>query len=108
EGALLSAVDSFHRESPLQLGANRRELRKGRLAGLSERVFDGMVARLVDQGHLVVEGPLLRLARFTVALTPDQIALRSRLLEQVVGAGLVGLSPKALAEASPEPEALAL
>ncbi len=108
EGELLVAVDTFHRESPLAMGANRRELRRGRLAGLTERVFDGLVARLVDHRQIVVEGPLLRLARFAVTLGPEQAALRARIRAAFDDAGLAGRSAKALAEGLPDPQTIAL
>ena len=57
EGALLLALEAFHVEQSLSLGAHRRELRRGRLAHLTERVFDALVDRLAQAGMVV--GPPL-------------------------------------------------
>jgi selenocysteine-specific elongation factor len=108
EGALLESVEAFHRESPLSLGANRRELKRGRLAHLSDRVFDGLVERLAATGAIVVRGPLLRAASFGVAMSAAQEALQARVLESISAGGLEGLRPKDLQETHPEPEVPAL
>lgn len=107
-GLLLDAVARFHLDQPLALGAQRRELHRGRLAHLDERVFDALLARLAEQGGLVVDGAMVRAPGFAVALDPAQAALAERVVGSIAGAGLDGLRPKALHEAHPEPEVAAL
>jgi selenocysteine-specific elongation factor len=104
EGALLEALEAFHRESPLTRGANRRELRRGRLGHLSERTFDALIERLASGRTVEVEGPLLRLAGFSVALSAGDRALRERIVATLTAAGLEGVAPKELHEKHPEPQ----
>jgi len=108
EGALLMALEAYHRGQPLSLGANRRELRRGRLGHLGERVFDALVERLGETGPVVVEGPLVRLTGFSIQLTEAQVVLQERLRASIEEAGLAGLAPKALHERHREPEVAAL
>jgi selenocysteine-specific elongation factor len=108
EGALLESLERYHAENPLSLGPSRRELRRERLAHLSDRSFDALVDRLVSVGTVKVEGPILRFGAFRVALTAGQQALRERLTASFVAAGFGGLLPKALHEKHPEPEVAAV
>ncbi len=98
EGLLLDALLAFHREAPLSLGANRRELRRGRLAHLPDKVFDGLVERVAEHGAAVIEGPLVRARTFEIALTRPQQALQQQLTEAVATSGLAGSTPDGLRE----------
>ncbi len=108
EGALLEALAAFHAEHPLALGAHRRELRRGRLGHLSDRVFDALVDRLAALATVEVAGPLLRVAGFEVVLSPEQVALKEAVERTIDEAGAGGISPRALHAAHPEPEVAAL
>ena len=99
KGALLESLALYHGEHPLSLGAHRRELRRGRLAHLPDRVFDDLVDQLADGKAVVVEGPIVRASAFEVALTDDQQALRDKLLQNIVEAGLTGRSTRDLVAA---------
>ncbi|MCO4744765.1 MAG: selenocysteine-specific translation elongation factor [Proteobacteria bacterium] len=108
EGALLQALTAYHAELPLSLGAHRRELRRGRLAHVDEKIFDGLVDRLSD-GHLIdVHGPLVRLASFHVEPTPEQVVIKDRVAASLAAAGFAGIAPKVLHETHSEPEVEAL
>ncbi len=107
-GALLEALAAFHAAQPLALGAHRRELHRGRLAHLPERVFDAVLARLASQGAVEVDGALVRASGFAVALEPGQQALADAVVASIERAGLEGLRPKELHTAHPEPEVAAL
>jgi selenocysteine-specific elongation factor len=107
-GALLEALASYHAEYPLSLGAQRRELRRGRLAHVSERLFDALVERLSELGSVDVEGPMVRIAGYQVKLTDAQETLRNGLLATIVGVGVAGILPKEVHTAHPEPEVAAL
>lgn len=107
EGALVESLAHFHTENPLALGAHRRELRRGRLGHLPEKLFDALVDRL-GGGQIQLSGPLVRAAGFQVALDPDQLGLKADLEATIRSAGLGGLKPKALHAAHPEPEVAAL
>lgn len=108
QGVLLEALAAYHHEHPLSLGAHRRELRRGRLAHLPDRVFDALVSKLSSELSVVIEGPLVRIAGFEIALTPEQEALRAKLLEAVEAAGLAGRTTRELATAFPSDEVSAL
>ncbi|HHO52629.1 MAG TPA: selenocysteine-specific translation elongation factor [Deltaproteobacteria bacterium] len=108
QGVLLEALASYHHEHPLSLGAHRRELRRGRLAHLPDRVFDALVDKLASGLSVVIEGPLVRIAGFEIALTAEQEALRTRLLETVRAAGLAGKTTQQLTTAFPADEVSAL
>lgn len=108
EGMLVEALATYHLDNPLTIGAGRRELRRGRLGHLPDRVFDGLVERLAAVGTVVVEGALVRAAAFQVQLTPEQEALQARIETAVGQAGLQGADPDSLREAFPSDELDAL
>ena len=95
-GLLLDALAAFHGANPLQLGAHRRELKRERLGHLSDKVFDGLVERLISSKMAASDGPLLRMAGFQVQLSEAQRDLQDRVVERISAAGLVGMEPKAL------------
>jgi selenocysteine-specific elongation factor len=107
-GALLEALTAFHQSQPLALGAHRRELHRGRLGHLDERVFDAVLQRLSEQGAVQIDGALVRATGFAVALDDEQARLADAVVASVEEAGLEGLRPKPLHTAHPEPEVAAL
>ncbi|MBX2798051.1 MAG: selenocysteine-specific translation elongation factor [Myxococcales bacterium] len=108
QGALLEALAQYHHEQPLSLGAHRRELRRGRLAHLPDKVFDALVDELSATSALVVEGPLVRIDGFSVELTDAQRALSDKLLGEIRAAGLGGRALKDLGGAEEAPALLRL
>jgi selenocysteine-specific elongation factor len=108
EGALVESLAAFHATRALALGAQRRELRRGRVGHLPDRLFDALVERLAAVGLVTLEGPLVRLKGFAVELTPPQAALQVAIRETIAAAGLSGVTVKALHEAHPDPETAAL
>jgi selenocysteine-specific elongation factor len=90
-GILVDAVERWHVGNPLAAGPPRRELRRGTLAHLGERVFDGLIARLVEQGELELEGPRLRRRAFTVQLSAAQQDAWADALRRCQAAGLEGV-----------------
>jgi selenocysteine-specific elongation factor len=103
EGVFVAALQQFHEANPLLRGANRRELRRDRLAGLTERGFDALIDRVAAAGAIRVDGALVRLDRFEVVLTPAQAALRTRMLAAITAAATEGVANKALHEAFTDP-----
>ena len=108
EGVLLESLEHFHRETPLSLGAHRRELRRGRLGHLPERVFDAIVERLDQVDSVVLEGSLVRLRGFQVQLNPHQQAIQKRIFTTLQTAGVSGITLKKLCERHKEEEVVAL
>jgi selenocysteine-specific elongation factor len=103
QGALLDALASYHSDNPLSLGAHLRELRRGRLGHLGDRVFDALVGYLSENKSVHVDGPLVRIAGFSVQLDAEQEALRQRIQTTLASAGLEGVEPKDLHKKHPEP-----
>lgn len=103
EALLTEAIHGFHRDQPLALGASRRELRRGRLAHLSDRTFDALVERLARRSIIEVEGPLLRRTGFQVALDPRLERLRGAIRHTIGASALEGIPGKKLSEAHPDP-----
>jgi selenocysteine-specific elongation factor len=64
------ALQSYHSQYPLRRGAPAQEIRS-RL-GLSQPVFQKVLSRLAQEGHLVEEGQQVRLPDHQVSLTPAQ------------------------------------
>lgn len=108
QGALLEALAAYHEAQPLSLGAHRRELRRDRLAHLTDRMFDALLERLSAISAVRIEGPLIRVEGFAVALSATEQALRDRVLRVVSEAALSGVAPKKLHEAVPSPKVQAL
>jgi len=108
QGALLEALTSFHTENPLALGANRRELKRGRLGHLSPRLFDALVEQLASSSSVQVDGPLVRVVGFEVGLDADEQALKARLEKSIQQAGVGGIKPKELHAKHKEAEVSAL
>jgi selenocysteine-specific elongation factor len=108
EGLLLEALATYHLDHPLALGAGKRELRRGRIGHLSDRVFDGLVERLASSGTVVVEGAILRATAFRVELSDDQRRTQETIVRAVAAAGLQGTDPDKLRKDIPTPELDAL
>lgn len=108
ERVIVAELRAFHGREPLALGMPARSIHGAALGHVSERVFDAIVARIVDAGRVSRTGALLADADFDVRLTDEQHA-EARSIEQTVEkAGLVGLSPKELHELHTGPATLAL
>ncbi len=88
EQHLLEDLAVTHRNSRLSTGVGRRELKRGRLTGLSAPAFDALIGRLEAQEALVIEGPRVRLPDWRVVLEPDEQTACDRLLLRLEAAGL--------------------
>jgi selenocysteine-specific elongation factor len=108
EALMLAALSAYHLEHPLVPGANRRELKGGMLAAVTDKVRDGVIERLVLADQVVVSGPLVRRADFAVRLTSAQEAAQGAILAAIVESGLVGMTTKAVVERAATPDAVAL
>ena len=102
---LLDALEQWHKQRPLVRGVPRRELLRGIFQRLPKQVFLELIEQLHAEGAIVLEGPRLRAAGFTVQLTPQQQAASDALEATIAAAGLQG--PRADAHRS-HPELLQL
>jgi selenocysteine-specific elongation factor len=80
--ATLSEVEAHHRREPLARGMLRETLRERHFAHAAPEIFRAVMARLEQQGALVSEKEIVRVAAHSLSLSPSDSALRDR-LEQV-------------------------
>jgi selenocysteine-specific elongation factor len=92
QGQAVEHLTQYHRQFPLRPGMPREEL-KSRL-GLSARLFNDVLGRLVDEETVVESGTAVRRPDHQVRLSPAQEALAGRLLERL---GAAPLAPPSLA-----------
>ncbi|MFC1526793.1 SelB C-terminal domain-containing protein, partial [Candidatus Latescibacterota bacterium] len=85
---LEAELGSFHREHPEALGMSREDLRRAVSRALPAGLFDAVLARLEQEGHLLVEGAVVRTPGHEIELGPQQAVLAARLEEALKGAGL--------------------
>ncbi|MEL6348495.1 MAG: selenocysteine-specific translation elongation factor [Myxococcota bacterium] len=90
---LLEMLSQWHRDHPLLPGAPRRDLRRDVFQRLPEGVFVDLIEMLAADGAVVLEGPRIRAADFSIRLSPAQAAAKASLEAEVRAAGLQG--PKA-------------
>ncbi len=88
--ALLSA---YHAEYPLRRGMPREEVRSR--SGLDARSFSRVEARLLSEGRIVQDGPLMARAGHRVELTEEQ---EHRVAEAVAALRRAGASPPSTPE----------
>jgi selenocysteine-specific elongation factor len=85
---LLAAVDRFHADRPLAAGVGREELR-GRLPPVTDpRLFQRVLAGLVERGELVLEGEHVRRKGHAAASGVDAGALKEKVLRTLAQGGL--------------------
>ncbi len=96
-GAILGAIDAFHRNHPLQPAMAKRELVAALPRGLPNLVFDSVIEHLRDQGALRSEADGFALDSHGITLTAAQERLRDALLELYEGAAW---APPSLREAA--------
>jgi len=84
---LVEALSSWHSAHPLSDGAPRRDLHGAALAHLPSSMFDALVQRLAGMGTVVLDGPRLRSAAFTVRLSPAQERTYTLVISEVAHAG---------------------
>jgi selenocysteine-specific elongation factor len=81
---LTGALDAYHRSNPLARGMPREEARTAVRIGAD--LFAALVSAL--DGRVAEEGPFLRLTSHSVTLSPEQSAVRDRLVADLDAAGL--------------------
>jgi len=87
---ITTSLSEWHTAHPLDPGAPRRSLHSGITAALTDKAFDALIETLVGAGTLATDGPSVRLATFSIALTPEQESAREAMLNSLETAGLEG------------------
>ena len=88
EARLLAAVEAHHDKHPLEAGAPLAELRIALPPGGHKGLADGLVARMVAGGRLVVRGKLAWLPGFKAKLSPQEAELAERLRDIIKRRGV--------------------
>jgi selenocysteine-specific elongation factor len=95
----VTALEQFHRASPLRPGMSREELR-GRAGAPDERVFAHLLGALENEGVVRTERDKVRLASHAVRLSAEQQKAADRLEQEFLTAAAAPPSPEeALARA---------
>jgi selenocysteine-specific elongation factor len=92
-GQALTALERFHRAHPLRPGMSREELRS-RAGGADERVFAHLLARLAEEGTLVLDRDKVRLASHAIRLSDEQQRLVDRVEQDFLTADAAPPSPE--------------
>jgi len=96
----LAALETFHREQPLQAGMPREELRARAFGGAPAAAFERVLADLAAAGLVRLGPDSVAAARHEVRLSAGEEEARRLILETAGGAGLAGVEVPALAERS--------
>ena len=96
---LVNELEDYHRENPISRGASRRELRRGPLAHLPDRLFDALIGGLETRDALVVDEAVIRRPAFEVQLTSEQEHQMAAIASTIDAAGLEGAGMAALGKA---------
>ncbi|MEC8424446.1 MAG: SelB C-terminal domain-containing protein, partial [Myxococcota bacterium] len=102
ESLLLAALATHHDDHPLSPGASKRGLHRPPLGHLSAAAYDDLLTRLVQDGRIVLAGPRIKLAGFSVDLDEDHQARTRSLVGRIRDAGLEGPKAATILEAEPE------
>jgi len=101
DGRILAAVRDHHVRHTLEAGAPLSGLRSALPARAPAGLADGLVARLVGKGRLVIEGTIARLPGFEAAMSPREQEVARRLLRILGDAGLEGFTTPELEDRLP-------
>ncbi len=85
---LSARVDEEHKHNPLRQGITREELIRSAPKGCPGALANWCINALVTAGGLEATGGVLRRTGFKPVMTPDQEALRLRILKTLEDAGL--------------------
>ncbi len=87
---LLDRLAAYHRDRPLEPGAPKGQMRTGPFPGAPAGLADALIAELVEDGKVALDGELMRLASHRLAHSGEEAAARTKLLEAYEAAGLEG------------------
>jgi selenocysteine-specific elongation factor len=92
-GLAVTALEHFHRSTPLRPGMSREELR-GRAGAADERVFGHLLETLSAEGVVRTERDKVRLTAHEVRLSPAQQTTVDRLEQEFLTAAAAPPSPE--------------
>jgi selenocysteine-specific elongation factor len=104
---ILSCLEEYHRQNPLQVGLVKEELRSGVGIRVERKVFNYCLNELLRKSAVVLEESVIRLAGHEVALKADEKQLEREIVEWYREKGLTTPTFKeTMARFSEYPESL--
>lgn len=94
KGSILKALEAFHRQNPMKIGASPEEIR-GKGGQWPEELFERALEELIVQGDVEREGELVRLKGHKVSISEGELEEVERILLE---AQLTPPTPRELAE----------
>jgi selenocysteine-specific elongation factor len=73
---MLSTLENYHRQFPLKAGLLKEELRSRTMGSKSQKLFNHVIAALDQEGTVVQEKDLIRLASHQIHLAKDQAKIK--------------------------------
>lgn len=98
EARFLEALADLHERSPTQAGHPRERVVDRAGLKWAGKPLDRVLSRLAQEGKIVVQGTLVRLSGFRVALTARQRALLDRVAAEIEADGWSPAGPQAIAD----------
>jgi selenocysteine-specific elongation factor len=86
--ALVNELDRYHKREPLARGMLRETLREKIFTHSAPELFNGVLARLEAEAKVVSEKDIVRSSAHSVGLSDQDVALRDRIEQVYVAAGL--------------------
>ncbi|MYA10493.1 MAG: selenocysteine-specific translation elongation factor [Gemmatimonadetes bacterium] len=90
EDLILGALGRYHESRSLEAGAPLEVLRSSLPRQARRGLADGLAARLIGGGRVVIEGRLARLAGFEAVPSPAEEELAGRIMARLAETGLQG------------------
>jgi len=98
ETRILSRLEGFHRDHPLRTGMPLEELRQTLPGDHGPTISEEVLQGLVGVHHVEMGAGLVRLASFRPVLSPEQEALKARLVEVLQESSLTPPSVREMAQ----------
>ena len=83
-----NAVANFHNADPLAKGISREALREKLFAYLPDEIFQSVIARLENDGDILLDRDAIRLSSYKTTLSQAEIALKDGIFNRYKTAGL--------------------
>ncbi|MFQ5710092.1 MAG: selenocysteine-specific translation elongation factor, partial [bacterium] len=95
---LLEALDDFHQSNPTRLGLGKGEIQKTLRQSLEPELLDHVLEALKQKQRIKESSGLISLKEHAIALTPEQQALREKIVQLLLEEGFTTSSEKEMAE----------
>ncbi|MDD3785798.1 MAG: selenocysteine-specific translation elongation factor [Hydrogenophaga sp.] len=106
EARVLQMLAAFHERHPDELGPDAGRLRRLALPRLPEPLWRALLARVREQGKVLLKGALVHLPEHGVRLSETEQRIAQKVAPALTGARYEGAWVRDLARAAAEPDAL--